>query len=351
MTRERFSWDFACISKFAALVLLLCLSANGEAAASAASLNAEGSRALTAGDVATALQKFHAAARLDPANPDIQLNLGLALVRAGKLADALAPLHKAARSPATSAQAHMLLGVDYFESRQYAKAIGELKNLQNSGEQDRVLYMLEESYRLTGNKAAARDAFREIDSRFPDSAWTHFLLGSAYESQQQPEKAIAEYREAVNKDPAIPNARFAIGYLYWRQQNPEQARAWLEQEVQRGCHSLANFYLGEIARGDKDPAKAEGFYRRAIACDASNADAHLRLGVILTDEKRYRDALIELKKAVALSPDQATPHYHLGALYRQMGRSAWAWCERVCRSNSDGWHGLQACDPTYAAES
>ena len=317
MTRERFSWDFACISKFVAILLLLCLSANGQ---TAASLNAEGSRALTAGDVAAALQKFHAAARLDPANPEIQLNLGLALLRAGKLADALAPLQNAARSPASSSQAHVLLGVDYFESRQYAKAIDELKSLQNSAQQDRVLYMLEESYRLTGNKAAARDAFREIDSRFPDSAWTHFLLGSAYENQQQPEKAIAEYREAVNKDQAIPNARFAIGYLYWRQQNPEQARVWLEQEAQRGCHSLANFYLGEIARGDKDAAKAEGFYRRAIACDASNADAHLRLGVVLTDQKRYREALAELRKAVSLSPDQATPHYHLGALYRQIGR-------------------------------
>lgn len=320
--RERFNSDCGCISKFATILLLLCLSANGQTAASAASLNAEGGRALTTGDVAAALQKFHAAARLDPADPEIQLNLGLALLRAGKLADALAPLQKAARSPASSSQAHMLLGVDYFESRQYAKAIDELKNLQNSAQQDRVLYMLEESYRLTGNKAAARDAFREIDSRFPDSAWTHFLLGSAYESQQQPEKAIAEYREAVNKDPAIPNARFAIGYLYWRQQNPEQASAWLEQEAQRGCHSLANFYLGEIARGNKDAAKAEGFYQRAIACDPSNADAHLRLGVVLADQKRYREALIELKKAVALSPDQATPHYHLGALYRQMGRKA-----------------------------
>jgi tetratricopeptide (TPR) repeat protein len=317
--RERFSWDFACISKFAAIVLLLCLSAKGQ---TAASLNAEGSRALTAGDLAGALQKFHAAARLDPANSEIQLNLGLALLRAGKLVDALTPLQNAARSPASSAEAHMLLGVDYFESRQYAKAIDELKELQNGPQQDRVLYMLEESYRLTGNKVAARDAFREIDRRFPNSAWTHFLLGSAYESQQQPEKAIAEYREAVDKDPAIPNARFAIGYLYWRQQNAEQARPWLEQEAQRGCHSLAYFYLGEIARGEKDGAKAEGFYRRAIACDSSNADAHLRLGVVLTDQKRYREALVELKKAVSLSPDQATPHYHLGALYRQMGRKA-----------------------------
>ncbi len=319
VTLGRFSWAYGCISRFVAVVLLLCLSANGE---TAASLNAEGSRALTVGDVAAALAKFRAAEHLDPANPEIQLNLGLALIRAGKLADAIKPLENAAHSPALAGEAHVLLGVDYFESRQYDKTIAALKDLQNNAHQDRVLYMLEESYRLTGKKAEAREAFRQINSRFPDSAWTHFLLGSAYESQQQPEKAISEYREAVAKDPSIPNARFAIGYLYWRQQNSEAARPWLEGEVKNGCHSLANFYLGEIARADKDPSKAESLYQRAINCDPSNADAHLRLGVVLTDQKRYREALPELKRAVELSPDQPTPHYHLGTLYKQMGHKA-----------------------------
>jgi tetratricopeptide (TPR) repeat protein len=271
----------------AAALLLLCLAANGQTAPAKA-----------------------------------QLDRGLALIRAGKLAEAIAPLESAAGDPALTGEAHMLLGVDYFESRQYDKAIAALKDLQNTPQQDRVFYMLEESYRLSGQKVEARDAFHQIISRFPNSGWTHLLLGSAYESQQQPEKAIAEYRAAVEKDPAIPNARFAIGYLYWRQQDSEQARTWLQDEAKRGCHSLANYYLGEIARGDKDTAKAEALYGRAIACDPSNGDAHLRLGSILTDQKRYREALVQLKKAVELEPGQSSSHYHLGALYRQMGRKA-----------------------------
>jgi tetratricopeptide (TPR) repeat protein len=201
-------------------------------------------------------------------------------------------------------------------------ANGQTKDLQNTAQQDRVLYLLEENYRLTGRKAEAKDAFHQLITRFPDSGWTHFLLAAAYESQQQPEKAIDEYRQVVAKDPSIPNARFAIGYLYWRQQDPEQARTWLEAEAKRGCHSLANYYLGEIARGEKDILQADNLYRRAIACNPSNSDAHLRLGIILTDQKRYREALVELKKAVQLKPDQSAPHYHLGALYRQMGRKA-----------------------------
>jgi Flp pilus assembly protein TadD len=42
----------------------------------------------------------------------------------------------------------------------------------------------------------------------------------------------------------------------------------------------------------------------------------------MADQKRYREALVQLKKAVELEPSQSAPHYHLGALYRQMGRKA-----------------------------
>jgi tetratricopeptide (TPR) repeat protein len=324
VTRERSNSGLGCISSVLALLLLL---SNGVYCQPAASLNAEGSHALTGGDLTTAITKFRSAARLDPANQQIQLNLGLALIRAGKFDDAIVPLENAARNPALAGEAHMLLGADYFESKQYGKAIAHLKDLQNNERQDRVFYMLEESYRLTGQKAEARDAFHQIITRFPDSGWTHFLLASAYENQQQPEKAIAEYREAIERDPAIPNARFAIGYLYWRQQDSEQARTWLKAEAKRGCHSLANFYLGEIARGEKNTASAAILYRRAIACDPSNGDAHLRLGSVLTDQKRYPAALIELKKAVQLEPRQSAPHYHLGALYRQIGRKVEAEAE------------------------
>lgn len=249
-------------------------------------------------------------------------DLGLSLVRQGKLAEAIPPLKKAAADPALSNEAHFLLGADYFESKEYAKAISELSTLPNSVHRERVLYMLEESNRRTGHVDEAKAAFHELITRFPDSAWMHYLLGNAYEDQQQFDKAIQEYKQALQQDPAIPNANFAIGYIYWRQQDTENARTWLEKQAAQGCHSLANFYLGEIARSERDLHAAETRYRRALQCDASNAAAHLRLGMVLADEKHYPEAITQLKTAIRLDPNESSGHYHLASVYSQMGRNA-----------------------------
>jgi tetratricopeptide (TPR) repeat protein len=128
-------------------------------------------------------------------------------------------------------------------------------------------------------------------------------------------------------DPTIPSAQFAIGYLYWRQQDFEDAREWLGKEAAAGCHALANFYLGEMARGEKQLTNAEKLYRRALECDPSNEQAHLRLGVVLGDQHRYEEAITQLKEAARLRPDESSAHYHLASIYSHMGRTAEAKAE------------------------
>ncbi len=257
----------------------------------------------------------------------IQFNLGLALLRKGRLSEAIAPLEKAARDPALAGEAHYLLGVDYFESKSYANVVRALAGLNNSAHAERVLYMVEESNRRTGHIEEAKAAFHTLITRYPDSGWTHYLMGTAYEDQQQLDKAIDEYKHALEKDPDIPNADFAIGYLYWRQQDMQNASEWLQKEARKGCHGLANFYLGEIFRADKNFAEAESRYRRALECDPASAEAHLRLGIVLADQKRYTEAAAHLKEAIHLQPDGSSAHYHLAEVYTRLGRSAEAQSE------------------------
>jgi tetratricopeptide (TPR) repeat protein len=285
-------------------------------------LNREATQAIAQGHFDAALANLRKAARLAPSNRYIQFNLGLALVRTGNLKEAIAPLQKAKQEPSLNEEARFLLGVDYFESRQYGKAIGELTGLENGAHGERVLYMLEESCRETGQLEQAKQRFRALNERYSDSAWTHYLMATAYESQQQFDKAIAEYEQALKKDPSIPNANFAIGYIYWREQNMAEARKWLEVETRSGCHALANYFLGEIARSDKEENKAQTYYRRSIACDASYADAHVRLGMMLESLKRNPEAIHEFKIAIRLKPEETSAHYHLALLYRKLGQTA-----------------------------
>lgn len=294
----------------------------GLCAQTAEQANKQAAEALAAGKVDIAIAEFRAAARRYPNDKRIQFNLGLALVQKGRLKEAISPLLIAAQDPTLGSEAHFLLGADYFESAQYAKSVAQLSGLENSVHSERVLYMLEESHRRAGQVDAAKTAFHQLITRFPDSAWTHYLMGNAYEGEEQLDQAVSEYKQALQRDPAIPNADFAIGYLYWRQQDTENARVWLEKEAEKGCHALANYYLGEIARSERNLESAEALYRRALACDPSNGDAHLRLGIVLGDLKHYSQAVIQLKDALRLEPNASQAHYHLAVLYTQMGRTA-----------------------------
>ncbi len=193
---------------------------------------------------------------------------------------------------------------------------------------EEALYLLEESCRLSHDTAGARQAFHELYVRYPDSGWTHYLIGAAYENEADHEKAIAEYRAALAKDPKIPNANFAIGYILWEDRAFQDAKQWLTKELAvQPCHSLACAYLAEIARTDGDREGAVKLYRRAIRCDGRNAKAHLGLAVTLADMKQDSEAVQEFRRTVELTPDDATPHYRLAVLYRKLGRTAEAEAE------------------------
>ncbi len=269
-----------------------------------------------------ALSQFQKAARLEPKNSEFQFNIALTLVRSGQPEKAIPLLEHVAADADLAPEARYLIGSSYFQLLDYPKAVDALKDLTGGPRAEHVLYMLEEANRLQGRQAEARDAFRQLNRRFPDSAWTHFLLGVAYENQAELDKAVAEYKTALARDANLPNAPFAVGYLYWRQHDSETAKSWFEKQLAaQPCHALAVFYLGQIARADQDTEGAAKYYRRSISCDADSPEAHLRLGMTLAEMNQNDEALRELTQAVKLAPDNPAGHYRLGLLYKKLGRS------------------------------
>jgi tetratricopeptide (TPR) repeat protein len=104
--------------------------------------------------------------------------------------------------------------------------------------------------------------------------------------------------------------------------NFKAAELWLDREAARGCHSLANYYLGEISRAEDQLKKAESLYVRALRCDSTNVDAHLHLGMLLEAEKQYSRAITQYKQVIKLQPNTISAHYHLASVYRAIWRRA-----------------------------
>jgi len=67
-----------------------------------------------------------------------------------------------------------------------------------------------------------------------------------------------------------------------------------------------------------------GLLKRAVTLDPKLAKAFLELGVLLSDQERYAEAVQELRRAVAIEPDLAQAHYRLARAYQRTGQQALA---------------------------
>ncbi len=94
------------------------------------------------------------------------------------------------------------------------------------------------------------------------------------------------WQDAVEKAPAIPRPAYAVGNIFLR--------------------------LG-------DPAKAEAYYRKALAIRPTYVPALNNLGVSLEGQGRYRDALLAYRDVVLHEPGNLDTIYNMGRLFLQLG--------------------------------
>jgi Flp pilus assembly protein TadD len=58
--------------------------------------------------------------------------------------------------------------------------------------------------------------------------------------------------------------------------------------------------------------------------DPKLAKGFLELGILLSEQQRYKEAVLELRRAIRLEPDQAQAHYRLAQAYQRTGQESLA---------------------------
>ena len=142
----------------------------------------------------------------------------------------------------------------------------------------------------------------------------------------QPARAEAEVLPLV-KNPAGEGllSRLILGQAKLAQGRAEEAAAILEplrQEEARLPYLM--LALGRLALRRGDLAEAEGSFRRALARDELNAEAHDGLGVVLRRTGRLEEAVGEHMRAASLQHHRAQTHLNLGVALAQNGQTDWA---------------------------
>jgi tetratricopeptide (TPR) repeat protein len=243
--------------------------------------------------------------------------------------------------PSSSTQARFLRGMIFFERSAYDQATRELEILRTNidlGEQ--VLYVLVEGYRQLGKVRESHHAFVDLRQRYPDSAFGHKLMGMAYAHEARYEEAVKEFTEALETKPDLPEAAFALGYIYFEQRQHMEARRWLEKELTiQPCFAKAHYYLGEIERIADDWAAAARRFQKAQQCDPNYGESYLGLGQYHVHRGELEKAVVVLKRAADLKPDDTKVRYWLARVLRSQGHSEEAEAElsRVKQIHSESY--------------
>jgi tetratricopeptide (TPR) repeat protein len=273
-----------------------------------------------------AIASYRKALALNPAFPSLRLNLGLALFKAGEMKEAIqifTPLLKSQTPASPEAQRlTILLGMAHYGLKEYAAASPYLKQAAARDPQNLQLRLaLAHSCLWSKQYQCVLDTYHEILSLNAESAEADMLAGEAQDELKNPAGAIEQFRAAVRADPKQPDVHFGLGYLLWsRRQYPEAVAEFQAELANNPKHAQALLYMADAQIQLNHPELALPLLESAKQLGPDLALARLDLGILLADAGRNSDALAEMKEAVRLNPEDANGHWHLGKLYRTMGK-------------------------------
>jgi len=190
-----------------------------------------------------------------------------------------------------------------------------------------------------GEYEEARGVLREALRLDPHSPLNYYFLALLHRSKGYPEVALLEFQKALRLDPDNAAICAEMATTYLKERDYLAARKWYRAAVERAPREVefhllrAEFHLEHLLWLEDGLAAAQ----MAVALDSQNGVAYGLLGWAQYLLQRP-EARASLEKAVALDPESARAHYHLGLAYAQEGlndMARWAY-ERAIDLDTEG---------------
>jgi tetratricopeptide (TPR) repeat protein len=217
-----------------------------------------------------------------------------------------------------------------------------------AGEAGEAAQELEDAYAVTGDPEIAfalATGYLRLDrvepagellerlSRERPGAATWVLIGRTYRDHQQPARARAALERALELDPAARRANFYLGTLDLLDSGRDGFDAAAERfRAELGRYPddpVAHFYLGLVLTEQRRFAEALGHLETAVGRDEIRLDALRYLGRCQLGLDRVDEAVETLRRALELAAADATRprqretvHYQLAQALRRQGHEA-----------------------------
>ncbi|HJZ74960.1 MAG TPA: tetratricopeptide repeat protein [Vicinamibacterales bacterium] len=285
---------------------------------------------LQQGKLQAALPHLRRARAIDPADYASGHDLALALLELKQLDEARALILQmiAARD---TAELHNLLADVNERGGNLLAAAEEYQRAAHMDPTEEHLFDWGDNLLQLHAYDEAAQVFTAGVERHPDSARLHVGLGIAQYSRGAHEDAVRSFVRAADLAPSDPRPYQFLGEMYGvvpalGGEITERLARFAEAHP---ADALAQFhYAMSLWKGQAAPPadlhQVETLLRRAVTLDRTLAKGFLELGILLSDSRRYADAIKQLQAAARLEPDLAQAHYRLAQAYQRTGQKALA---------------------------
>lgn len=158
---------------------------------------------------------------------------------------------------------------------------------------------LAERYWRRGQEKRGLETLARLRGRFPSDPGVLSAIADIYQRWGKDELAIAEYERLAKLEPDDLGHLVMLGEQHWQKGDKARANAvWKRLTASNKASGYAK--LGEVMAEHNLPVEALASFDKAIKLDAKNPDLYKGRAGVHAGQKRYREAIEDWKKVLAL---------------------------------------------------
>jgi tetratricopeptide (TPR) repeat protein len=229
-----------------------------------------------------------------------------------------------------------LLGAAYELDGQAENAATEMrKAIKLNAYEESYYFALAQLYLRHQNAEAAAQVLQDGRKIFAQSPQLELAQGVAYYGLRRFSDAADCFLRTIRMAPDVEQPYIFLGRMLDQAEDklPLVTEAYAARVKSKPDDYLANFLYGKAlalapgASGDR--RQIEALFRKSIALKSVFWESHYELGILLERGHDFPAAAGEFRRAIEISPNSPTPHYHLARVYERLGKKAEAAAEHA----------------------
>lgn len=185
------------------------------------------------------------------------------------------PLIDGLRSLARGSAFYLERGRAWMKARRFQQAVSDFAaaaDIAPSDHSARLAYA--RALEIVGQDQAAEEQFVAALELEPESAITHYFLGTLYERQQKDTRSLEHYRKAIESDSEYLPPRISLAHMLFRQQAYAEALTHYTFYAERRDNDLeSRYYAGLAALSMGNCASAPDWFEQAATVNSYSLDA------------------------------------------------------------------------------